>query len=67
MPKAKDALEILDRLTGGDPELRKMIEQERVNARMAWGGAFESSAVEFADRLIDDNRELFEELANRTG
>lgn len=31
----------------------------------SWDGAFESSAVEFVDQLIDDNRELFEELARR--
>ena len=30
-----------------------------------WSGAFENSAVDFVDQLIDDNRELFEELARR--
>ncbi len=31
----------------------------------SWSGAFEESAVDFADQLIEDNRELFEELARR--
>lgn len=31
----------------------------------SWSGAFEKSAVDFADQLIEDNRELFEELARR--
>ena len=36
MPKkTKDAMEILDRLTGDDPELREMIAEERFNAQVA--------------------------------
>lgn len=35
MPKAKDALKILDRLTGNDPQLREQIERETVNAQVA--------------------------------
>ena len=30
-----------------------------------WSNTFEASAAEFVDHLIDDNRELFEELARR--
>lgn len=33
--KTKDAVEILDRLTGDDPELRQMIEEETLNAQVA--------------------------------
>lgn len=35
MPKTKDALTILDRLTGNDPQLRERIERETVNAQVA--------------------------------
>lgn len=38
MPKRKptaDSLEILDRMIGEDDELRAMVEEERVNARVA--------------------------------
>ena len=35
MPKTKDALKILDKLTGRDAELRQMINQATVNARIA--------------------------------
>lgn len=36
MPKkTRNAAEILDRLTGDDPELRKMIAEETVNAQVA--------------------------------
>ncbi len=35
MPKSKDALKILDALTGNDEELRAMIEAESLNARVA--------------------------------
>jgi DNA-binding XRE family transcriptional regulator len=35
MSKTQDALKILDRLTGDDPELRDLIEQETVNAQVA--------------------------------
>jgi ribosome-binding protein aMBF1 (putative translation factor) len=35
MPKTKDAVKILDRLTGDDPELREMIAEERVNVQVA--------------------------------
>jgi len=33
--KTSDAIEILDRLTGDDPELREMIAEETVNAQVA--------------------------------
>lgn len=33
--KTRDANEILDRLTGDDPELREMIAEESVNAQVA--------------------------------
>ena len=35
MPKTKDALKILDRLTGNDPQLREQIERETVNVQVA--------------------------------
>ena len=35
MPKTKDALKILDCLTGEDPELQRLIEEETVNAQVA--------------------------------
>lgn len=35
MPKTKDALKILDQVTGNDPELRAMIEEETLNAKVA--------------------------------
>ena len=35
MAKTKDALKILDRVTGDDPELRELIEKETFNARVA--------------------------------
>ena len=35
MAKTKNALKIVDRLTGADPELRAMIDQETVNAQVA--------------------------------
>ncbi len=31
----------------------------------SWDGAFKSTAMDFVKQLIDDNRELFEELARR--
>lgn len=31
----------------------------------SWSGTFRQSAVAFVDELIEDNRELFEELARR--
>jgi len=31
----------------------------------SWDGAFETSAVDFVDQLVDENHELFEELARR--
>ena len=33
--KTRDAIKILDRLTGDDPELREMIAEEAVNAQVA--------------------------------
>jgi ribosome-binding protein aMBF1 (putative translation factor) len=33
--KTRDAIEILDRLTGDDPQLRRMIAEETLNARVA--------------------------------
>lgn len=35
MPKTKDALRILDRVTGRDAELRKLIDEATVNAHVA--------------------------------
>ena len=35
MPKTKDAIEILDRLTGDDEELRDLIEKETINSAIA--------------------------------
>jgi len=35
MAKTSDALEIIDAMTGDDPELREMIAQERINAEVA--------------------------------
>ena len=35
MPKTKDALKILDRVTGEDPQLREIIEEETLNAHVA--------------------------------
>lgn len=35
MAKTQDALRILDRVTGDDPDLRELIEQETVNAQVA--------------------------------
>ena len=35
MAKTKDALTIIDRITGDDPELRQMIEEETINAQVA--------------------------------
>jgi ribosome-binding protein aMBF1 (putative translation factor) len=35
MPKTRDALKILDRLTGDDHKLRERIEQETINAQVA--------------------------------
>jgi ribosome-binding protein aMBF1 (putative translation factor) len=35
MAKTKDALKIIDRITGDDPELREMIEEEAINAQVA--------------------------------
>ena len=43
--------------TGGIPE----VEVDRTS----WDGAFQESAVEFVDQLIEDNQELFDELAQR--
>ncbi len=31
----------------------------------AWNDAFQTSAADFVEELIDDNQELFEELARR--
>ena len=33
--QTKDAMEILDRLTGDDPDLREMIAEEKINAQVA--------------------------------
>jgi ribosome-binding protein aMBF1 (putative translation factor) len=35
MAKTKDALKIIDRISGDDPELRQMIEEETINAHVA--------------------------------
>lgn len=35
MAKTRDALKIIDRITGDDPELREMIEKETTNAQVA--------------------------------
>ena len=35
MAKTKNALKILDRITGDDPELRDLIEEETINAQVA--------------------------------
>lgn len=35
MPKTKNALKILDRVTGNDPELRQLIDEATVNAHVA--------------------------------
>lgn len=35
MAKTKNALKILDRITGDDPELRELIEEETINAHVA--------------------------------
>lgn len=35
MAKTRDALKIIDGITGDDPELKAMIEVEAINARMA--------------------------------
>jgi len=35
MPKTRDALKIIDRITGDDPELKELIEAETINARVA--------------------------------
>jgi ribosome-binding protein aMBF1 (putative translation factor) len=35
MAKTKNALKILDRITGDDPELRELIEEEPINAQLA--------------------------------
>ena len=35
MVKTKDALKILDRVTGEDPQLREIIEEETLNAHVA--------------------------------
>lgn len=35
MAKTKNALQILDRITGDDPELRGLIEEETINAQVA--------------------------------
>jgi len=57
MAKTTDALKILDRITGDDPELRDLIQQETVNVHIA--------------RLIYDARTQAgltqEELADRIG
>ena len=57
MSKTTDALKILDRITGDDPELRALIQQETVNVHVA--------------RLIYDARTQAgmtqEELAERIG
>ena len=31
----------------------------------SWDGAFETTAVDFVDQLVEENQELFEELARR--
>ena len=31
----------------------------------SWAGAFETTALDFVDQLVDENQELFEELARR--
>jgi ribosome-binding protein aMBF1 (putative translation factor) len=35
MAKTKDALKIIDRITGEDPELKELIEEETINAQVA--------------------------------
>ncbi len=35
MPKTRDALKIIDRITGNDPELKALIEAETINAQVA--------------------------------
>lgn len=40
-------------------------EEVRVEAERSWSDAFHDSAISFIDQLIDENQELFEELARR--
>jgi ribosome-binding protein aMBF1 (putative translation factor) len=35
MAKTRDALKIIDRITGDDPELKELIEKETINAQVA--------------------------------
>ena len=35
MAKTRDALKIIDRITGDDPELKELIEEETINAQVA--------------------------------
>ena len=45
--------------------LRQHQAEEQEPACSPWPKAFEGSAVSFADKLIVDNQELFDELARR--
>ena len=60
-----DARERLEAFLVGAVEawLRRRRDGDRPSR--SWDGAFEETAVDFVDQLIDDNRELFEEFAGR--
>lgn len=40
-------------------------DEARTETERSWSEAFRGSAVPFIDQLIDENQELFEELAHR--
>ena len=59
------AREQLDAFVVGAVEAWLRRRRGSAEASASWEGAFKSDASDFVEQLIDDNRELFEELARR--
>jgi maleate cis-trans isomerase len=60
--KTRNAIEILDRLTGDDPELREMIAEETVNAQVA-RMVYEARTDEGFELMEEQQEDLAQALA----
>ncbi len=60
-----DARDRLEAFLVGAVEAWLRRKQKAESLTPSWDDAFGNTAVDFVDQLIDDNHELFEELAGR--
>ena len=59
------AREQLDAFVAGAVEAWLRLRRGSAEASASWHGAFTSDATDIVEQVIDDNRELFEELGRR--